>query len=709
MQEFSRPKEMRRKHVTGTSSRRTVLARAAALSLLLTPTLFAEPDQPVEITAAIEAVQVYTDRALITRSARIDLGAGISRYRLVEITDRMDDSTVGVNITHPGARIEEVRVGRHFRERFLSEEARQAEAFLREAESKLPTLTDRYNTLKQQERQLSGITVGTVPEDPEDPAFRTPINVDRWLSTLSFVESSLSDNQTALSALLVQIDSAREELLVAITMAERYNDAHATASREIIITVSCNAPCRPGPAPIEIQYQTGGAAWFPVYTARVNSTGSNASMRLSAYALVGNQTGEDWQNVTLRFSAADPVESAPLARLPEWRIRQRVVAREDDQRDVGSGARRTQPSSVADDMISDARVLSDTEEEYAPEEPSPAAEPGGSSQNLLLDRVQEQRARSNEYYVQNAQTVREEQANQRNRIATESLNNLQGVIRNRDAALARNDFATALSLSDQILQRIHALDPRFQDNFRREINESMETRRQALNMLELSRLVRMVRPPRESARGFDVSYASATRDSAASEPGFTRVLLFEQELPLSLHYEATAEANPLAFLAAESSAPDRVLLSGPVSVFHNRDYVGESLIQTVPTDGSFPVRLGASDDIRVVRRADQHSDESGLFRRSHVIDHEITLTLVNQKPRPITIDLFERVPVSTDERVTVSDVNFSETPAERKEEHGLYRFRLQLAPGQERRITIRYRISHGQDVLPQFSEGGPQW
>lgn len=712
------------RRITVQTRRRLLICAALFLAILALPA-YPQNSQAEAINAAIDAVQIYSDQAVVTRRARLRLKSGPNLLRIAELTPQLDDSTVRVAFDRSDLRIQEVAVRSSFRERYLSSEAEKAELALKDAESELRKLTDRYTALKKEEQQLAALEVARIPENPEEAALRAPIDAGRWMRTLDFVQNALSENQQQVSQLLTEIDLARERLLVAIAVADRYRDARNLQSKEVSIAVEC-APTQcdaTQPLELELRYTVSGVAWFPIYTARVDSSGGQTKLRLTSYALLKNQSGEDWPEASFTFSAADPRESADLAILPEWRIQQRIVAAESiedvasEREEARGSGRRTQPGGGAPASTT------------APMRPQPAAEaqafePSGGAvsddegpapqqqiQAGLFGRLQEQRNRSNAYFNENRAAVREEQANSRNVAAGQALQSIQNALRARDQAVERNDFNGALQFSEQIIEQVRSLDARYQPLFSEEMRRSLQTRRMALDMIELQGMMRMLQPPQTSARGFDVAFRASGRDNAPSEPGFTRILLDDRELPIALSYESAPERRELAFLVGKAAnSGGSPLLAGPAAVFHNRDYVGEAAIDTVGPRAEFPVHLGAIDDLRIQRRVTDRRDEGGIISTERILRREVQLKIHNQKRSAVSLDLFERLPIASDERIRISAPTISEPVTERRDQYGLLRFRLNLAPGEQKTITIRYEIRHPDDILPRENEGGgPQW
>ena len=67
------------------------------------------------------------------------------------------------------------------------------------------------------------------------------------------------------------------------------------------------------PSSIKLHYQVQGAGWEPTYQARLNT--NSEQLNIIASAIIAQQTGENWTNVPVTLSTANPNQSA-TGRLP---------------------------------------------------------------------------------------------------------------------------------------------------------------------------------------------------------------------------------------------------------------------------------------------------------------------------------------------------------------------------------------------------------
>ncbi|EMF81741.1 PF13598 domain protein [Leptospira weilii serovar Topaz str. LT2116] len=88
-----------------------------------------------------------------------------------------------------------------------------------------------------------------------------------------------------------------------------------------------------------------GASWFPRYSLQL--TDESRSGYLSWFALVRNDTGEDWEKVKLAFTASNPNLDIDLPIVKEWRI-QTQASIEDSKQQVDKEYDQSSPYAAED-------------------------------------------------------------------------------------------------------------------------------------------------------------------------------------------------------------------------------------------------------------------------------------------------------------------------------------------------------------------------
>ncbi len=72
------------------------------------------------------------------------------------------------------------------------------------------------------------------------------------------------------------------------------------------------------------------------------------------------------------------------------------------------------------------------------------------------------------------------------------------------------------------------------------------------------------------------------------------------------------------------------------------------------------------------------------------------------------MDVYDRVPISEDERVKIEDVTLTPVPILKTSE-GLLRFRVQIQASSEQVVTLKYVVRHSSKLTPSAAESGTEF
>ncbi|WP_157881107.1 DUF4139 domain-containing protein, partial [Streptomyces griseoruber] len=162
--------------------------------------------------------------------------------------------------------------------------------------------------------------------------------------------------------------------------------------------------------------------------------------------------------------------------------------------------------------------------------------------------------------------------------------------------------------------------------------------------------------PRESAGSFDHRFDAVARADIPSDGAWHTVTV--GEIPVGLRVEhlcvPSVEQTVYATLMV-SNATDRALLAGPVEVTAGDDFLVTAALPTLAPGGVCRVGLGPAEGIRVTRRTNLRESTAGMRNQTTVLDHRVHVELANRLARPVTVEVRERVPVTSDADVRVEE------------------------------------------------------
>jgi uncharacterized protein (TIGR02231 family) len=263
----------------------------------------------------ISAVTVYSDRAVVSRTASLTLtSAG-----MVEVVyDRLPESLVEESITVAGHGEANVTildlVGRTEHVGVTSNErVKSAEDALKKLKSERRALDDRAHVLKAQEASLAKLENAATTAPAKDSAPR--LTIEESMKLLSFLE----EQRTKLSVERQTLDAQIEALAIRQGAAEQNLAALRGGSGRVQHSIVVRLQvATPGRLDLVLGYALPNAYWSPNYDVRVNS--ADRVVALGYFGVVQQNTGEDWKEVALTLSTARPSLGGAAPQLGAWNV-----------------------------------------------------------------------------------------------------------------------------------------------------------------------------------------------------------------------------------------------------------------------------------------------------------------------------------------------------------------------------------------------------
>lgn len=173
-------------------------------------------------------------------------------------------------------------------------------------------------------------------------------------------------------------------------------------------------------------------------------------------------------------------------------------------------------------------------------------------------------------------------------------------------------------------------------------------------------------------------------------------VLKEYEVPAGYQYYSAPRLDADAYLLAEVAEWEKLnLLPGEANIIFEGTYVGKSFID--PKSTSDTLNLTLSRDKRVVVKKEKLSDFSSTkfigSNKVQKLSYEITVK--NNKKEAITMLLKDQYPLATLKDIEVELMEHSN--ANINKETGLLSWKLDLAPGESKKIRIAYSVKYAKD------------
>ncbi len=265
------------------------------------------------VDSKITAVTVYTDRAVVTRTATAELKAGVNELVLAQLPQGLDDRSL--QVTGSGTA----------RATILDVSARQAfvdfaaHPRVQELETQLKTLLRELRNVDDRSAVLAA--QGTALDRMESAFFAAPTKEDSRpdVGKFSSYLAYLAEERTKLAGARSDLDEQRAEVQNRIATVQRQlNELRGSGQRAFkSVTVRVTAESA-GQLDLVLSYTVAGASWTPTYDARI--AGGDTTIALGYFGLVRQNTGEDWKDVALTLSTARPALGGAAPKLWPWTL-----------------------------------------------------------------------------------------------------------------------------------------------------------------------------------------------------------------------------------------------------------------------------------------------------------------------------------------------------------------------------------------------------
>ena len=242
-------------------------------------------------TSSIEQVTVYQGLASVTRSLPIT-GSGEQTVVFSCLSPYMDKDSLSVQAIG-GVNIGEISI-----EELTGEQAIQCQY---QGDAEVQT---QQNTLASINAELEAARLAK--------AYLQNLTKATQVNTASTIASNARDIEAQATRINQSIIEMERRQASAQDTLNQMMASSVTSTASNVTQVSVRTASR-APSSIKLHYQVQGAGWEPTYQARLNT--NSEQLNITASAIIAQQTGENWTNVPVTLSTANPNQRA-TGRLP---------------------------------------------------------------------------------------------------------------------------------------------------------------------------------------------------------------------------------------------------------------------------------------------------------------------------------------------------------------------------------------------------------
>lgn len=409
-----------------------------------------------------------------------------------------------------------------------------------------------------------------------------------------------------------------------------------------------------GKVDFTLTYYVKNAGWYPTYDLR--SEGVGQPLQLSYKANMFQNTKEEWKNIPVTLSSANPNRSniAPELRT-YWLDYGRSAPRYDNEA-VAEGV-----SGVVSDENGDAIIGATVKVEGTS---LGTVTDSNGRYSISLPRDRNQLSFSYIGYLTQTRTVKGSTLNVTLKEDKTTLNDVvvigYGVERRRSS---RNEVA-------------HALEGRASG-----VEVKKAKAKQESDLIEV----------KEQKAQFGYEFEIQQPLTMTSDGKTTTTEIARYQLPATYQYLGIPRADKDAFLVADATEWQQYsLLEGEASVYFENSFVGKTILDPTVINDTLHFSLGRDNGIRIQRTQVSGRSTRRLLATTQEQSLTWRITVKNSRKEAVSLTLRDQIPVSENSNITVTTEELSGGQLDKTT--GIVEWQLQLQPNEQREFIVAYKV-----------------
>ena len=202
--------------------------------------------------------------------------------------------------------------------------------------------------------------------------------------------------------------------------------------------------------------------------------------------------------------------------------------------------------------------------------------------------------------------------------------------------------------------------------------------------------------------GFQALYGIQGRVSIDNTGTAKKVRIATDAIEAKLSARAVPKLDPNAYLTANFTiGGETPLLPGTVTLYRDGVYMGEGVLPMLSPGEATKMGFGVDDLVKVKRvEVNRTKSEEGLITTSNVDSRAYDITVKNLHDFPLDVSIFDQMPYSTNEDVTVATLSGMTPPSQANVERrrGVLAWNFDLEPKAEKVIKHGFKVTWPKDM-----------
>jgi hypothetical protein len=613
-----------------------------ATLLVITTTAFSQAFER-KVSSQVKEVTVFLQGAQVTRISTVELKPGASTLVLPGTSPHVHENSIQAE-ANMGVKI----VGVSFRVNYLKD-------------LKMPEEADRLQKERERLSELINTERASLAIFTEEESMlkankviggqQNGVNVNELKNAVEYYRQRLTDIQDHKQQINARLAEYQQGINKIDAQLEKTKVARPKPEGEIVIKVESRSDVR---IQLKVDYLVNEASWFPTYDIRAKDIQSPVAITYKAN--ISQQSGEDWENVKLTVSSANPSATGARPVIMPW-----ILGFNNGATDNLYGMR---SGTNANNMVTG--IVTDE---------SGAGIPGvnvllkGTTSGTVTDATGKysmalSSGQSNGVLVFSFIGLKTSEAP----IGGQAVVNFQ---MQEDATQLNEVVVTGYSVGDG------------DDNTIRIRGASTYREPKIKQIIAATPVVRSTNLEFTVQNPFTINSGGQNQS----------VDMIEYEMPADYQYYCAPKLENDAFLMARMTEWDNYnFLEGQANIFFEGKYIGKTILDTQNTSDTLTISLGRDKNVVITREKKKEYSANqfvGSNRRS-TFAYEINVR--NKKAYPISIRIEDQLPVPNTKDISVD--NIEDSDAIKNDVTGLLTWNMKVQPGKTEKIDLKYEIKY---------------
>ena len=589
----------------------------------------------------LDKVTIFSKGAQVYRHKQVALQAGEQTLSFTGLSPYIDVNSIQVkaesNVTILGVSQRFIRPD----SAMLSGQLRAAEAALKKARNRQAEVKAKRTVMKSQLEMVktnSSTAARTVA---------TPLEAIKQLNQYYY------DETMAINKRLIGLDEEEQQANHNVEKQQEVIDSLAglNTKRLTVIDVKVDAP-RVSNANFTFVYYVNGASWYPTYELRSGSTA--APLQLTYKANITQQTNEDWRNVPVTLSSANPNRSNVSPELKTYWLDYDLAAP-------------TYDFGIDNNRISG--TITD-------EEDNPVIGATIQVKGTTIGTVSD---------IDGHYTLTLPNGN---RNVEASYIGMETQV--KQATGNRLDFRmenSKLALEEVVVKGFGSKSTKSNVKFTAPvIKADREVKAESIadeNSMDVS----------STAAKFGYEFEIGHPLTILSDNKPVSCQIGKYKLPTTYAYKGVPKIDKNAFLVADVTGWNELnLIQGEATVFFDNSYVGKTILNPDQQSDTLHLAMGRDNGIHIERKLIKNNTSRRLLGSSRVQTMNWEISIRNARAEQVVISIYDQLPVSRNSSITVTPQELSGGQLDKL--NGQVVWKLTLAPGEVKKLSLGYQVKY---------------